>query len=121
MRAQRGPRRGRRALLAATAAPPAALALVLAPATLDGTRATFSATTANAGDELATNQLQPPSGLTVTKTCAAAPAITHRTATGAQGTTSVTLPLPLGTTAGDLLMAQIVYADGAETITAPPN
>lgn len=121
MPAQRRPRRGRRGPFAAVAAALAALALVLAPAALDGTRASFSATTANAGDDLATSRLQPPSGLTVTKTCAAAPTITHRTATGAQGTTSVTLPLPFGTTAGDLLMAQIVYADGAETLTAPPT
>jgi hypothetical protein len=116
MRALRGPRRG---VLAAVASALVALALVLGPATLDGTRAAFSATTANAGDQLATAQLQPPSGLTVTQSCTAAPAITHRMPTGAQGTTTVTLPVPPGTAAGDLLVAQIVYRDGAETLTVP--
>src|SRR3954454_16315460 len=119
MRPRRGPRRGRRGVLAAVVAATAALGLVLGPAPLDGTRAAFSATTANAGDALATAQLQPPSGLTVTQTCAAAPAITHRAFTGGQGTTSVSLPMPGGTTDGDLLVAQIGYRDGAETLTAP--
>jgi hypothetical protein len=109
--------RGR--LRAAVAAALAALALVLPAATLDGTRAAFSATTTNAGDELATGQLQAPSGLTVTQSCAPSPAVTRRTATGASGTTSVTLPLPSGTTAGDLLMAQVVHRSGAQTIGAP--
>lgn len=115
MRAQRGSRRGLRAVAAALAA----LALVLAPTALDGTRAAFSATTSNAGDELATRQLQPPSGLTVTPSCAAAPAITYRSATTDVGTTSVTLPMPAGTTAGDLLLAHVAYHDGAQTLTAP--
>lgn len=110
--------RGRK-LRAAVAAALAALALVLAPATLDGTRASFSATTENAGDELATRQLQPPSGLAVAQSCTPTPAITRRAATGASGTTSMTLAVPAGTTAGDFLMAQVVWRSGAETITAP--
>ncbi|MGY1803834.1 hypothetical protein ACI78T_11195 [Blastococcus sp. SYSU D00922] len=117
MRAHRGTRRGLRAVAAGLAA----LALVLAPAALDGTRAAFSATTSNAGDELATRQLQPPSGLTVTQSCAAAPAITRRASTTDTGTASVTLPMPAGTTAGDFLLAHVAYHDGVQPLTAPSS
>lgn len=123
MRAQHELRRGRRGLLAAVAAALAALALVLTPAALDGARASFSATTTNAGDELGTTRLEPPSGLAVTQDCAAAPAITQRTATTAEtptaGAASVTLTTPAGTMAGDLLVAHIGYHDGAVAFTAP--
>lgn len=119
MAAQHRPRRGRRGLFAATAAALAALALVLAPTALDGTRASFSATTANAGDELATGQVQPPSGLTVAQSCAAASSITQRTATTDDGTASVVLPMPSGTTTGDLLVAHVAYHDGAVILGAP--
>ncbi|WP_116451399.1 hypothetical protein [Blastococcus litoris] len=115
MRARRGTRRGLRALAAGLAA----LALVLAPAALDGTRAAFSATTSNVGDELATRQLQPPSGLTVTQSCAAAPAVTRRASSTGTGTASVALPMPAGTTAGDFLLAHVAYHDGVQTLTAP--
>ncbi|RBY94722.1 hypothetical protein DQ244_05460 [Blastococcus sp. TBT05-19] len=115
MRAQRGSRRGLRAVAAALAA----LALVLAPTALDGTRAAFSATTSNAGDEMATAQLQPPSTLSATQSCASTPTITRRPFRGGAGTTTVTAAIPTGTTTGDVMLAQIAYPGGPETITAP--
>ena len=119
MRRQQGSRWGRRGLVAAVVAALAAVALVLAPAWLHGTGAAFSATTASTGDELATGRLQPPSGLTVTQTCAAAPAITQRTPSSSTGTASVTLPMPPGTAAGDVLVAHVGYHDRAVALTAP--
>ena len=119
MRAQRWPRRGRRGLLAAAASAAAALCLVVVPASLADAGASFSSTTANAGDAVATAQLQPPSGLGVTQTCTSTPTITHRTLSGGSGTTSLSLAMPAGTTAGDLLVAHVAYRDAPEAITAP--
>lgn len=119
MRTQRPSRPRRRVLRAALAAGAAALALVVAPASLGGAHAAFSATTANAGDALATDQLQPPAGLTATQTCTVTPTITHRPYTGVVGTTSVSVAVPAGTTTGDVLLAQLAYPDGAEAITPP--
>lgn len=120
MRTQRRTRpRGRGLRAAVSVAGLAALGLVVAPATLAGARATFSATTSDAGDALATAQLQPPSNLSVTQSCTSTPTITHRTYSGAVGTTSVSVAVPTGTTSGDVMLAQIAYPDGAETITAP--
>jgi hypothetical protein len=96
-----------------------ALGLVVVPASLGGAHAAFSATTANAGDALATAQLQPPAGLTATQSCTSTPTITRRAYSGTVGTTSVSLPLPNGTSQNDVLLAVIAYHDGAETITAP--
>jgi hypothetical protein len=96
-----------------------ALALVGAPVTLGGASAAFSATTANPGDALAADRLQPPSGLAVAQSCTVSPAVTHGGPTGVGGTTSVSVPVPSGTNAGDVLLAQVAYRDGPETITAP--
>jgi hypothetical protein len=96
-----------------------ALGLVGAPATLGGASAAFSATTANPGDALAADRLQPPSGLTVAQSCTEPPAITHGAPKGVGGTTSVTVQVPPGTGPDDVLLAQVAYRDGPETITAP--
>jgi hypothetical protein len=119
MRAQHGLLRGRRGLGAAVAAALAALALVLVPAGLSVAGAAFSGTTVDTGDQLATSRLQPPSGLTATQSCTAAPTITERTATSATGTGSVTLAMPSGTSAGDVLVAHVAYHDGGVTLSAP--
>lgn len=106
-------------LRAALAAAAAGLGLVVAPASLGGAHASFSATTPNTGDALATSQLQPPSALAATQSCTATATITHRPFAGFVGTTSVNLAVPAGTTTGDVMLAQIAYPDAAETITAP--
>lgn len=118
MRTQR-PGRRRRVLRTALVAAAAALGLVVVPAGLGGVHAAFSATTANTGDALRADQLQPASGLTASQTCTATPTITHRPYTGVVGTTSVSVAVPTGTTSGDVMLAQIAYPDGAEAITAP--
>lgn len=123
MHAQRGARRGRRGLPAAVVAALAAVALVLAPTALDGARASFSAATVNSGDQWAADQLQPPADLTATLSCTTASAITQRTATSAAtpstGASSVTLAMPSGTAAGDLLVAHVAYHDGGVTLGKP--
>lgn len=119
MPTQRPGRPGRRVLPAALVAGAAVLGLVVAPASLGGAHAAFSATTANTGDALATAQLQPPAGLTAAQTCTSTPTITHRPYTGAVGTTSVSSAVPTGTTTGDVMLAQIAYPDGSEAITSP--
>jgi hypothetical protein len=92
---------------------------LLAPASLSPTSAAFTATTADPANRLAADALQPPSGLTATQSCTVTPAVTHRTPTTATGTTSISLAVPTGTTAGDILLAHVAYRSGAATITTP--
>jgi hypothetical protein len=55
----------------------------------------------------------------VTQTCAAGPGIAARGATPATGLSSLTLTPPAGTTAGDLLLAQVTNRNTAYTLTVP--
>ncbi|NEN51056.1 hypothetical protein G3R41_08895 [Modestobacter muralis] len=95
------------------------MALLLAPTALDRAHASFSTTTSNSGDAWASDQLQPPSGLTATQSCTTTSAITQRASSTATGTASVTLPMPTGTTAGDYLLAHVGYHDSVQTLTVP--
>jgi hypothetical protein len=108
-----------RGLRAAVVAALAAGGLVVLPATLAGAQASFSATTGNTGDALATDQLQPPSALSVTQTCTTTPAITHRAVATGGGTASLSLTPPGTTTPGDVLVVHLAYRDAPETVTAP--
>lgn len=119
MRTQRGTRPRGRGLRPALLAGAAALGLLLASAGFPGARASFFAITSNSGASLATDQLQPPSSLSVTQSCTSTPAITNRTFTYDIGITSVSASVPSGTTTGDVMLAQIAYPAGAEAITAP--
>lgn len=118
MRTQRPSRPRRRVLSAALVAAAAVLGLVVAPATLGGVHAAFSATTANTGDALAADQLQPPAGLTVTQTCTVTSPVTHGSPSGGTGTTSVSITPPAAA-AGDLLVAHVAQRGGLETVTPP--
>jgi hypothetical protein len=87
----------------------ACVVTLLALVALPPAHAVFSDTTGNAANLLAADRLAPPSGLSVTQTCSVPPAVAFRSATTAAGTDSLTLPVPTGTVAGDVLLAQVVH------------
>jgi hypothetical protein len=96
----------------------AALALVAAVLTLPTASAVFTSTTANPANTLAADRLQPPSGLTATTSCVSS-TIGFRAATSAKGSGSLLLPTPPGTSAGDLLVAQVSNWGGPAALTPP--
>jgi hypothetical protein len=96
----------------------AALALVVAVLALPPASAVFSSATANPGNTLAADRLQPPSGLTATTSCLSS-TIGLRAATQAAGSGSLVLPTPPGTSAGDLLVAQVSNWGGPAVLTPP--
>jgi hypothetical protein len=96
----------------------AALALVVAVLALPPASAVFSSATANAANLLGADRLQPPSGLTATTSCLSS-TIGLRAATQAAGSGSLVLPTPPGTSAGDLLVAQVSNWGGPAVLTPP--
>ncbi len=98
----------------------AVLALVVAVLALPPASAVYTSTTANPANTLAADQLQPPSGLTATTSCASS-TIEFRGATSAKGSGSLTLRTPPETRAGDLLVAQVSNWGGPATLTPPPT
>lgn len=96
----------------------AALAVVAAVLTFPTASSAFSATTANSANALAADRLQPPSDLTATTSCLSS-TIVFRAATKAAGSGSLVLPTPPGTSAGDLLVAQVSNWGGPATLTPP--
>jgi hypothetical protein len=96
----------------------AALALVVAVLGLPPASAVFSSATANPANTLAADRLQPPSGLTATTSCVSS-TIVFRAATQAAGSGSLVLPTPPGTSAGDLLVAQVSNWGGPAVLTPP--
>lgn len=102
--------------LVAVACAVVVLALALA---LPAAHAGFSAVTDNPGDAWATDRLAPPSGLSASQTCSPPPTIAFRSATTASGTGSVTVGVPAGTAAGDLLVAQVAHLGSATPLTVP--
>ena len=96
----------------------AVLALVVAVLTLPTASAVFTSTTANPANTLATDRLQPPSGLTARAVCTGSPVGLRGSSTGS-GTTSVTLPTPSGTVAGDVLVAHVAHRDPASSVIPP--
>ena len=105
----------RRFLLAAGAA----VGLLLAPGLLPPSGAAFSAATSDAGNEVTTAEVAAPSSFAAAQTCAAGPGITYRSATSSWGVDSLTLTTPTGTTAGDVLVAQVTNRHTAYTLTPP--
>ncbi len=108
--------RGRRALLVRLCV---GVAVLLLPATFPLTAATFTGATADDGNSVATADVAAPSGLSVTRTCAAGPGIASRGATSATGVSSLTLTPPAGTAAGDLLVAHVTNRDATHTLNVP--
>ena len=90
------------------------LVAVLPPA-----RAAFSAVTTNAGTAFAADHVLPASGLSAAQSCTSPSVIAFRGAATTIGGDSVTLAIPTATVAGDVLIAQLVYAYPAATLTAP--
>lgn len=81
--------------------------------------AAFSGSTSNGGNSLTTAQVDPPSGLAVSQTCAGGSTITFRAATSAIGTDSLVLTTPAGTQAGDVLVAQVVNRYSPNSLVPP--
>ena len=93
-----------------------AVLVVTATATSAGAAFSDSFTVATA---VATDRLAPPSGLTVVQTCTPSASIAFRAASSAKGSTSLTLPTPAGTVAGDVLVAQVANRYEAYPLSAP--
>ena len=108
--------RSRRALLVRLCV---GLAVLLLPATFPLTAASFTGSTADDGNSVAAAEVAAPSGLGVTQSCSPAATIAFRAASSATGVDSLTLPTPSGTTAGDVLVAQVANRYTAYTLTAP--
>jgi hypothetical protein len=94
----------------------AVLGLLLAVLVLPSAHTAFSATTGTPLNSLAADRLQPPGGLSVAQSCSY---ITFRAATTGAGTDSLTLPVPAGTLANDLLLAQVAHTYTTADLTAP--
>lgn len=95
----------------------AALGLLVAVLALPSVHTAFSATRGTLPSSLAADQLQPPSGLTVRQTCSYAP-IALRGALASTTMSPLALSPPVGTQAGDVLVAQVAYY-GTSPLTAP--
>ena len=96
----------------------ACLGLLLLPATFPLASAAFVAT-AGTANTASTATLEPPSALAATWTCAPGPGIVARGARSATGLSSLALTPPVGTVAGDLLLAQVTNRNGPSTLTVP--
>jgi hypothetical protein len=117
--ARRG-RRGTRITRALVLRTALALPLLVVPLAFSTTGAAFTASTGDTGNSASTASLSPPSGLSVSQTCAASP-ITVRGASSASSTNgSLVLATPAGTAANDVLIAQVTNRyDGTYAIGSP--
>jgi hypothetical protein len=95
-----------------------ALALVVAVLALPSVHTAFWARSSTPANTLSADRLQPPSGLTATTSCSTS-TIGFRAATSARSSGSLVLPTPPGTTAGDLLVAQVSNWGGPAVLTPP--
>jgi len=109
-------RRVRRVLDARLVGAVAVLALLVAVLALPPASSAFSARTGTPVNSMAADRLQPPGSLSVAQSCSY---ITFRAATTAAGTDSLTLPVPAGTVANDLLLAQVAHTPTTADPTAP--
>jgi hypothetical protein len=114
----RSRRRARRLPRRAPAAVACALALLALTVVLPGASARFSSVTGNPASSWAADGLAAPADLAAAQTCSVPAAITPRGATSATAQGSLTLLVPTGTEAGDVLLAQVGY--GAGTAPAKP-
>jgi hypothetical protein len=99
---------------------PALLAMgaVGAPAAFPSTSAVFSATTSGTGNDVTAGDIAPPTALAVTQSCSSVSAPVHRGSSSTTGVTTLTIPIPAGTAAGDVMIAQVMNRNTA-TLTAP--
>jgi hypothetical protein len=93
--------------------------VLLLPAAFPVAAATFTGATSTDGSTVSAADLAPPSGLAVTQTCPPGPGIAFRSRATAIGMDTVTVALPPGTAADDLLIAQVAFRTSPRTVTAP--
>jgi hypothetical protein len=111
----RGARRLPGRTLAAVAC---ALGLLALTVVLPGASARFSSVTDNPAGAWATDGVAAPTGFSAAQSCATTP-IAFRAATTATGTEVLTLPVPAGTVAGDLLLVHIAHVWTGAPFTVP--
>ncbi len=114
-RSRRCARRLPRRALAAVACALALLALTVA---LPGASARFSSVTGTPANAWAADGVAAPTGLMAAQTCATTP-IAFRDVATSTGTEVLTLPVPAGTVAGDLLLAQVAHSWTGAPFTVP--
>lgn len=97
------------------------LAVATLAATAPPTGAAFTAQTANQGSSIAADVLDPPSGLTATRSCTASAPVLRAvsSATGTQA--SLVVPVPAGVQAGDVVVAMVMHAVQATPPVAGPG
>lgn len=95
------------------------LAVLAVPATFPFAAASFSGSTADDGNTVASGEVAPPADLVVTQSCSPAATIALRAVSSATGLDSLNLPIPSGAVQGDVLVAQVANRYGAYTLTAP--
>ena len=78
------------------------------PAVLPTTSAAFSAVTGDTGNDVTAGVIAPPSGFAVTQSCPAVAAPAYRGSSSATGVNTLTIPIPAGTTAGEVMVAQVM-------------
>lgn len=107
-----------RSLVAIVPAVLLGVVVLWAPAAFPATSATFSATTFGGGNEVTAGDVAPPSGFAVTQSCSSVPAPAWRAHSTATGVTTLTIPIPPTTAAGDVMIAQVMNRNTA-TLSAP--
>ena len=110
------PFRGRRLLRLACV-----VTVLLGAATMTAADAAFSDTESLPSATISTNQLAPPTGLTVSQTCTPPPPVVFRGATSNTGSDAIGLLVPTGVQAGDVLLAQVANRDGAYGGVSAPS
>lgn len=113
MRRIRSP--GRRLILRAAVV----IAVLLVPAAFPLTSASFTGATSTDGSTASAADLAPPTGLAATQTCPPGPGIVFHARATSTGTDAVTVAVPAGTVANDLLIAQVAYRTAPRTVTPP--
>ena len=94
------------------------LTAVVVATTVPAAYASFAAS-ARVSTAVSTDQLAPPSGLSVSKICGQPQSISLRGATSATGAGQLVLATPSGTQAGDVLLAQVTNRGGTIPLSMP--
>ncbi|SFP21913.1 hypothetical protein SAMN05660464_2553 [Geodermatophilus dictyosporus] len=102
----------------ALAAVVGALALLALTVLLPGASARFTSVTGNPAGAWATDGVAPPTGFSAALACATTP-VAFRSVATATGTETLTLPVPTGTVAGDLLLVHIAHSWTGAPFTTP--
>jgi len=101
-------RRRRRSLVVLVVAALSTVAGLAAPSAFPATSAAFTAVTVGTGNDVTAADIAPASGFAVTQTCSSVPAPAYRGSSSSSGVNTLTIPIPAGTAAGDVMLAQVM-------------